>query len=187
MLLQAITIDDRAYEVEKAARSFVERRSIFPGGCLPSLAVIRRAPAPATDMRMLDLEDITAELPAHAAALARDFVAAAGELARLGYDRRFRRLWELYFAGARAGSRERRIGDVQALLAKPAYRASRENMRREIASSSDAPDRARRASRAQACRPGRARDRRARSARTTFAAHSSGLVSLQESASMWRP
>src|SRR5204862_2455934 len=36
MLLQAITIDDRAYEVEKRARSFI-RTYIFPNGCLPSL------------------------------------------------------------------------------------------------------------------------------------------------------
>ena len=35
-LLQAITIDDRLYEVEKAARSFANTH-VFPGGCLPSL------------------------------------------------------------------------------------------------------------------------------------------------------
>ena len=42
MLLQAITIDDRAYEVEKASKSFI-KTYIFPGGCLPSLEVIARA------------------------------------------------------------------------------------------------------------------------------------------------
>ncbi len=41
MLLQAIVIDDRAYEVEKASRSFI-RTHIFPDGCLPSLEVIAR-------------------------------------------------------------------------------------------------------------------------------------------------
>ena len=41
MLLQAITIDDRAYKLERAAKSFINTR-IFPGGCLPSLEVIRR-------------------------------------------------------------------------------------------------------------------------------------------------
>jgi cyclopropane-fatty-acyl-phospholipid synthase len=39
-------------------------------------------------------------------------------------DLRFRRLWELYFGWCEAGFRERRIGDVQALLAKPSYRGS---------------------------------------------------------------
>jgi len=43
----------------------------------------------------------------------------AGEV---GCDLRFRRLWELYFAWCGGGFRERRIGDAQALLAKPSYR-----------------------------------------------------------------
>ncbi|MGA2929627.1 MAG: cyclopropane-fatty-acyl-phospholipid synthase family protein [Solirubrobacteraceae bacterium] len=52
MLLQAITIDDRAYEVEKASRSFI-KTYIFPGGCLPSLEVITRSLARRTDMQAL--------------------------------------------------------------------------------------------------------------------------------------
>jgi cyclopropane-fatty-acyl-phospholipid synthase len=44
----------------------------------------------------------------------------AGRAQQLGYDRRFRRLWELYFAYCEGGSTERRIGAVQTLLAKPA-------------------------------------------------------------------
>ena len=35
MLLQAIEIEDGAYEAEKASRSFINKY-IFPGGCLPS-------------------------------------------------------------------------------------------------------------------------------------------------------
>src|SRR6202035_673175 len=50
MLLQAITIDERAYDVEKASRSFINTQ-IFPGGCLPSLEVISRQLARRTDMR----------------------------------------------------------------------------------------------------------------------------------------
>ena len=40
----------------------------------------------------------------------------------LGYDERFRRLWNLYLAYCEAGFRERRIRDVQLLLAKPRWR-----------------------------------------------------------------
>ena len=69
MLLQAITIDDRAYEVEKAAKSFINTR-IFPGGCLPSLEVIMRNVARRTDMQAVHLEDITAPLRRDAATLA---------------------------------------------------------------------------------------------------------------------
>ena len=41
--------------------------------------------------------------------------------AQLGYDRRFRRLWELYLAISEAGFREARIMDVQMLFAKPRW------------------------------------------------------------------
>ena len=58
MLLQAITIDDRAYEVEKISGSFI-RTYIFPGGSLPSMEVIARNVARRTDMQMLHLDDIT--------------------------------------------------------------------------------------------------------------------------------
>ena len=62
MLLQAIVIDDRAYEVEKASPSFI-RTHIFPDGCLPSLEVIARCLARHTDMRTVGLEDLTPHYP----------------------------------------------------------------------------------------------------------------------------
>jgi cyclopropane-fatty-acyl-phospholipid synthase len=122
MLLQAITVDDRAYELEKASRSFI-KQLIFPAGCLPSVEVIRRCVSRVTDMRMLDLEDITEHYPETLRRWRENFLRSADRVAELGYDRRFRRLWELYFAWCEGGFRERRIGDVQALFAKPSYRA----------------------------------------------------------------
>jgi len=123
MLLQAITIADRAYELEKATRSFI-RQLIFPAGCLPSVEVIRRCVERVTDFRMLDLEDLTDHYPETLRRWRENFVRSEKRAAELGYDRRFRRLWELYFSWCEGGFRERRIGDVQALLAKPSYRAS---------------------------------------------------------------
>ena len=121
MLLQAIVIDDRAYEVEKTARSFI-KELIFPSGCLPSVEVISRCVARTTRLRMLDLEDITGHYPETLRRWRENFARFAGRAAELGYDLRFRRLWELYLAYCEGGFRERRIGDVQALLAGPAYR-----------------------------------------------------------------
>ena len=122
MLLQAITIDDRAYEVEKAAKSFINTR-IFPGGCLPSLEVITRNVARRTDMQAVLLEDITAHYVETLRRWRHRFFASAPELAQLGYDVRFRRLWTLYLAYCEAGFAERRICDLQLLLAKPRWRA----------------------------------------------------------------
>ena len=62
MGLQAITVDDRLYDVEKASRTFI-RKHIFPDGCLPSIEVIARAVARHSDLRMVALEDITAHYP----------------------------------------------------------------------------------------------------------------------------
>jgi cyclopropane-fatty-acyl-phospholipid synthase len=122
MLLQSITIDDRAYEVEKASPSFI-RSYIFPNGCLPSLEVISRCLATRTDMRTVGLEELT---PHYAETLRRwrgNFEAASARLEQLGYDEPFRRLWRLYLAYCEAGFSERRIGLVQMQIAKPGWRA----------------------------------------------------------------
>jgi cyclopropane-fatty-acyl-phospholipid synthase len=47
------------------------------------------------------------------------------ELTRLGYDERFQRLWTLYLAYCEAGFAERRICDLQILLAKPQWAVNR--------------------------------------------------------------
>ena len=121
MLLQAIVIDDRAYEVEKASRSFI-RTHIFPGGCLPSLEVIARCVARHTDMRAVGLKDLDAALRRDAATLARQLRGRDRGLEDLGYDERFRRLWRMYLAYCEAGFTERRIGVMQMTLAKPEWR-----------------------------------------------------------------
>jgi cyclopropane-fatty-acyl-phospholipid synthase len=123
MLLQAITIDDRAYEVEKAGASFI-KTYVFPDGCLPSLEVISRCVARRTDMQAVGLEDLT---PHYAETLRRwraNFLSNAERLEELGYDERFRRLWTLYLSYCEAGFAERRICDVLLLLAKPRHRSA---------------------------------------------------------------
>jgi cyclopropane-fatty-acyl-phospholipid synthase len=123
MLLQAITIDDRAYEVEKAGASFINTY-VFPDGCLPSLEVISRCVSRRTDMQALALEDLT---PHYAETLRRwrdNFLSNVERLRELGYDSRFQRLWTLYLSYCEAGFAERRIGNVMLLLAKPRHRSA---------------------------------------------------------------
>jgi len=121
MLLQAITIQDSAYEVEKGGRSFINTH-IFPGGCLPSMQIISRSVARVTDFQLLHLEDITAHYATTLERWRERFQAAGERVSELGYDERFRRLWELYLSYCEGGFRERRIQDVQLLLAKPGFR-----------------------------------------------------------------
>jgi cyclopropane-fatty-acyl-phospholipid synthase len=116
--LQAIVIDDRLYEVEKAARSF-SNTLIFPGGCLPSVEVIERCIAHETDMSMVWLEEIGAHYARTLELWRERFIANTDLAAELGYDEPFRRLWTLWIAMSEAGFRERRLRDVQVLFAKP--------------------------------------------------------------------
>jgi cyclopropane-fatty-acyl-phospholipid synthase len=120
-LLQAITIDDRLYEVEKASRSFANTH-VFPGGCLPSLQRIADSIGSVTELREVWLDDITAHYPPTLAQWRERFLAAWEGLKAHGYDERFRRLWDFYLSSSEAGFRERRIGDVQVLFAKPGRR-----------------------------------------------------------------
>ncbi|MGI8559549.1 MAG: class I SAM-dependent methyltransferase [Solirubrobacteraceae bacterium] len=123
MLLQAITIDDRAYEVEKGTRSFANTH-VFPGGCLPSMKAISRSVARASDMRAVHLEDITSHYVHTLRAWRENFHARIERVRELGYDSRFERLWELYLAYCEGGFAERRIRTVQLMLGKPEYRGS---------------------------------------------------------------
>jgi cyclopropane-fatty-acyl-phospholipid synthase len=66
------------------------------------------------------LEDIAPSYVLTLRAWRERLAAAAPRLAELGYDRRFRRLWEFYFSISEAGFREGRLADVQVLIAKPA-------------------------------------------------------------------
>jgi cyclopropane-fatty-acyl-phospholipid synthase len=121
MLLQAITIDDEIYEAEKGARSFANTH-VFPGGCLPSKRLIADCLARVTSMRQVWADDITAHYPLTLAAWRERFLNAWEQLRGRGYDDRFRRLWDFYLSSSEAGFRERRIGDMQALFAKPGWR-----------------------------------------------------------------
>jgi len=121
MLLQAITIDDDLYEIEKGARSFANTH-VFPGGCLPSQELIASCIARDTEMRQVWSEDITEHYPTTLAAWRERFLEAWERLRERGYDERFRRLWSFYLSSSEAGFREHRIGDVQALFAKPEWR-----------------------------------------------------------------
>ncbi len=124
MLLQAITIDDRAYDISKISRSFM-RTYMFPNGCLPCPRAIADSIARRTDMRTVHLEDFT---PHYAETLRRwraNIDAVDAELELLGYDEYFRRLWQLYLAYCEAGFEERLIAVVQMVMAKPRHRIDR--------------------------------------------------------------
>ena len=121
MLIQAITIADQRYAAARDSVDFIQRY-IFPGGSLPSVAVIADHLARDTDMQMIHLRDITRDYALTLASWRERFLAAQAAVKEMGFDQTFIRMWEFYLAYCEGGFRERIIGTVQLALAKPGYR-----------------------------------------------------------------
>lgn len=121
MLMQAITIADQRYEQARRSVDFIQRY-IFPGGCLPSVAVIAERIARCTDMTIAGLEDIGADYARTLVDWRHRFRRRADDVRRLGFDDVFMRMWEYYLAYCEGGFTERAIGCVQVLAARPQCR-----------------------------------------------------------------
>jgi len=121
MLLQAITMTDQVFDRHKRSVDFI-KRYIFPGSCIPSITVISRSIARASDLKLFHLEDIT---PHYARTLRRwreQFFANIDKVRDLGLPETFIRMWDYYLSYCEAGFAERYLGDVQMLLTKPLCR-----------------------------------------------------------------
>ena len=116
--IQAIVIDDRSFERAKRHQDFV-RRMVFPGGCLPSVGSLTASLARASDLRIVDLEDIGRHYVETLRRWADNLAGHADAVEGLGVEPEFRRLWDLYLAYCEASFLERHISDVQLVLAKP--------------------------------------------------------------------
>ena len=121
MVIQAITIADQRYAAARNSVDFIQRY-IFPGGSLPSVAVIAAHLARDTDLQMVHLRDITRDYALTLAHWRERFLEAQAAVRQLGFDQTFVRMWEFYLAYCEGGFRERIIGTVQLAFAKPGYR-----------------------------------------------------------------
>ncbi len=115
--LQVITIDDAAFPAYRDRADFVQRY-VFPGGMLPSPSALRAAVGGAGLSWERDSD--------HGADYVRTLVdwhwrfeQAWPEIAALGFDERFHRLWRYYLAYCEAGFRSGRVGLMQVGLSRP--------------------------------------------------------------------
>lgn len=122
MLLQAITIADQRYDMARKTVDFIQRY-IFPGGSLPSIAVISDFAKRKTDMNILHIEDIGVHYAQTLKHWREAFNAKLEAVRAQGFDDRFIRMWEFYLCYCEGGFVERSIGTAQVLLAKPQYRS----------------------------------------------------------------
>jgi cyclopropane-fatty-acyl-phospholipid synthase len=121
MGLQAITVPDQRYDGYRRSVDFLQRY-IFPGGLVPSVGVMNASIARKTDMGMLKLEEIGRHYADTLAAWRKRLKRNVERIRELGHTDQFLRLWEYYLCYCEGGFRERQIGTVQLVLAKPGFR-----------------------------------------------------------------
>jgi cyclopropane-fatty-acyl-phospholipid synthase len=118
MLLQAITIADQRYESARGGVDFIKRH-IFPGCCIPSVTALAAAATRASDLRLVQLDDIGPHYEITLRHWRENLFRNLAAVRALGHSEAFIRMWEFYFAYCEAGFAERALGNIQALLVKP--------------------------------------------------------------------
>ena len=114
--LQIITIAENRFESYRKSADFIQRY-IFPGGMLPSVEVLKAQVADAR-LHMADA-DLFGQSYARTLRQWRDrFLGAWHQIEPLGFDDRFRRMWEMYLAYCEGGFRANAINVGQFKLVK---------------------------------------------------------------------
>jgi cyclopropane-fatty-acyl-phospholipid synthase len=120
MLLQAITINDQRYDEYRKSIDFINKY-IFPGGCLPSIAVISQHVAQSTDMMIDNVQDIGLHYARTLHDWRVNFDNQWHDIKVHGYDEQFQRLWHYYFSYCEGAFIERVISTHHVVARKPRY------------------------------------------------------------------
>jgi len=116
-VIQVITIPDRKYDTYRFSSDWI-RKHIFPGGHLPSLGAIAKALA-GSSLTMTRLENYASDYARTLDIWRHTLLRKHEEIIALGYDEKFLRKWEYYFAYCQAGFANRIIDLAQLELDKP--------------------------------------------------------------------
>jgi cyclopropane-fatty-acyl-phospholipid synthase len=115
--LQIITIADRFFDSYRSGVDFIQRY-IFPGGMLPSNEALAREYERA-GLQLDRQEFFGLDYARTLAEWNQRFQARWHEIEKLGFDRRFKRMWEFYLAYCEAGFRSRATDVTQIALVRP--------------------------------------------------------------------
>jgi cyclopropane-fatty-acyl-phospholipid synthase len=116
MSLQVITFPDVAYEPQRRGANWIQTY-IFPGGLLPSLAVIERS-LHGTNLLVRRVEDIAPSYVLTLQAWRAAFLRQLDAVRAMGFDERFIRMWDYYLAISEAGFATGVTQDLQIVLEK---------------------------------------------------------------------
>jgi cyclopropane-fatty-acyl-phospholipid synthase len=115
--LQAIVINDQAYESSKHEIDFI-KYYIFPGGCLPSVNTIFESIATQTKMQLMHLRDIGEHYVLTLNDWHKKLLANIPAIKQQDFSENFIRMWEFYFCYCAAGFQTNYISDIHALWRK---------------------------------------------------------------------
>ena len=115
MALQTITMPDARYRASRRSYTWIHKY-IFPGGLIPSEQAIDAAMGRASRLQTVDRRQIGRHYGPTLRAWRERFLARWDDARALGFDERFRRMWEFYLAYCEAGFRTEELGDVQLAL-----------------------------------------------------------------------
>ncbi|MGI9424922.1 MAG: class I SAM-dependent methyltransferase [Hyphomicrobiaceae bacterium] len=116
--IQAITIDPDMFNDYARSPDFIQR-FIFPGGVLPTEAIMERC-ANAAGLQLSRVERFGASYARTLAEWRRRFVEAWPRLEGMGFDQRFRRMWLYYLTYCEVGFEQSTTNVGIYLFAKPA-------------------------------------------------------------------
>ena len=115
--MQTITMPHRRYRLTRRTYGWVHKY-IFPGGLIPSPEALDRAVRAGSGLHVDAVSEIG---PFYATTLQmwrERFMARADDVAELGFDGTFRRMWEFYLAYCEAGFATGALGNVQLRLVR---------------------------------------------------------------------
>lgn len=115
--VQSIVIDDALFDRYVASTDFIQQY-VFPGGCLPCPRELRRH-ARAAGLEVVDEFCFGADYAETLRRWRDAFLARKAEVAALGFDERFMRIWAFYLAYCEAAFDTGDINLVQYTLRKP--------------------------------------------------------------------
>ena len=118
MAFQGITYHERGFNNHLNTVDFI-KKYIFPGSNLISVNHVLSTVKEFTDLSMVHFEDITKHYAETLRLWRENYISVLPSIKDMGFSDEFLRIWEYYFIYCEAGFRERFIGDVQIVMAKP--------------------------------------------------------------------
>ncbi|WP_342362686.1 cyclopropane-fatty-acyl-phospholipid synthase family protein [Terrarubrum flagellatum] len=115
--VQVITIQEKLFESYRREIDFI-RRYIFPGGMLPTPTIMRQL-GEKFGVPLKDEREFALDYAQTLSAWRERFFAAWPQLLPLGFDERFKRMWNYYFSYCEAGFRSKNIDVRQMVFGKP--------------------------------------------------------------------